>query len=131
LAQLSEKFTVACPSYRAYARTVYQGHLFVGEKLISHFSMRHHPLTPMTDPDLPSNLGLQCNIPVGLIPFCDVDAGVVAIQERFKSEEKAGRKILIADAISNQHIDSLAEACQRMKLVTGGPHLAPPWSRSK
>jgi 3-dehydrotetronate 4-kinase len=123
LAQLSANFTVACPSYPEHARTVYQGHLFVGEKLISQSSMRHHPLTPMTDPDLVGFLGLQCDLPVGLIPFCNVDAGPAAIQERFKSEEKAGRKILIADAICNRHINSLAEACRKMKLVSGGAAL--------
>jgi len=119
----SADFTVACPSYPAYARTVYQGHLFVGAKLISQSSMRHHPLTPMTDPDLVNFLGLQCTGPVGLIPLCDVDEGFAAIRERFKSEKKAGRNIVIADAVYDRHINSIAEACREMKLVTGGAPL--------
>jgi len=123
LAQHSAGFTIACPSYPAYARTVYQGHLFVGEKLISQSSMRHHPLTPMMDPDMVGFLGLQCDLPVGLVPLCDVDAGALAIRKRFETEKEAGKRILIADAVFDRHIDSLAEACLEMKLITGGAPL--------
>ena len=33
-------------------RTLYQGHLFVHDRLLSESGMQNHPLTPMTDPDL-------------------------------------------------------------------------------
>ena len=33
-------------------RTVYQGHLFVGDQLLSECGIQHHPLTPMTDANL-------------------------------------------------------------------------------
>jgi 3-dehydrotetronate 4-kinase len=121
--QYAADLTVACPSYPAYARTVYQGHLFVGENLVSHSSMRNHPLTPMRDSDLVGFLTLQCSFPVGLISLRDVDAGSVAVRKRFAGEREAGRKILIADAIFDRHIASIADACGNMKLVTGGAPL--------
>src|SRR6188768_3752864 len=51
-ARLDADFTIACPAYPALKRTVYAGHLFVGTELLSDSSMRHHPLTPMTDANL-------------------------------------------------------------------------------
>src|SRR4029079_15697218 len=49
---LGTDFTVACPAFPANGRTIYKGYLFVGDELLSESGMRHHPLTPMTDPNL-------------------------------------------------------------------------------
>ncbi|MCB1941366.1 MAG: four-carbon acid sugar kinase family protein, partial [Candidatus Accumulibacter sp.] len=48
LEALGERIAVVCPAYPANRRTVFQGHLFVGEVLLSDSPMRNHPLTPMT-----------------------------------------------------------------------------------
>ena len=45
-------FCIACPAAPENGRSVYLGHLFVGESLLSDTHMRHHPLTPMTDANL-------------------------------------------------------------------------------
>ena len=45
-------FTIVCPAFPQNQRTVYQGHLFVGDVLLSDSGMRQHPLTPMTDANL-------------------------------------------------------------------------------
>ncbi|MEL6965126.1 MAG: four-carbon acid sugar kinase family protein, partial [Pseudomonadota bacterium] len=52
LQALGADFTIACPAFPENGRTVYQGHLFVGDRLLSESSMRHHPITPMTESDL-------------------------------------------------------------------------------
>src|SRR6476661_6929595 len=59
LAELDEAATVVVPSFPQAARTVYQGHLFVGSDLLSESSMRNHPLTPMLDSSVPRMLSLQ------------------------------------------------------------------------
>src|SRR3981081_4151858 len=43
------EFTIAVPAFPANKRTVYQGHLFVGDRLLNESGMQNHPLTPMTD----------------------------------------------------------------------------------
>ena len=46
-------FTIATPGVsRTTRRTVFKGHLFVGDVLLSESGMRNHPLTPMTDANL-------------------------------------------------------------------------------
>ena len=59
MAALEADFTVACPAAPENGRTVYQGHLFVGDSLLSETGMRHHPLNPMTDSNLVRVLGRQ------------------------------------------------------------------------
>ena len=49
---LGADFTIACPAFPENGRTIYKGHLFVGDVLLSESAMRDHPLTPMTDANL-------------------------------------------------------------------------------
>lgn len=115
-----QAFTLACPAYPALARTVYQGHLFVGDRLLSESSMRDHPLTPMRDPDLVRFLGRQTASPVGLVPLTDVEIGVEAIRRRFDDLAARGIRIAVADAILDRHVDILGKACADMRVATGG-----------
>ena len=45
-------FTIACPAFPDNGRTIFNGHLFVGDVLLCDSGMRDHPLTPMTDANL-------------------------------------------------------------------------------
>lgn len=49
LVELDANFAVVTPALPINGRTVYQGHLFVEDQLLSDSSMRHHPSTQMTD----------------------------------------------------------------------------------
>src|SRR5690606_30470839 len=46
---LDARHVVVCPAYPTLKRSVFHGHLFVGDRLLSESSMENHPLTPMTD----------------------------------------------------------------------------------
>ena len=81
-ARLDADFTIACPAYPALKRTVYAGHLFVGSELLSDSSMRHHPLTPMTDANLVRVLGRQTRSHVGLVDLATIETGSVAVAAR-------------------------------------------------
>jgi uncharacterized protein YgbK (DUF1537 family) len=123
MAELGVDITLACPSYPAYARTVYQGHLFVGVQPVAESSMRHHPLTPMTDSNLVRFLGKQCQVPVGLVPLQAVEEGSAAVKAEVVRRREQGERILIADAITDRHIETLAAAAYDLRLVTGGAAL--------
>src|SRR5215510_7030823 len=104
---LGVSFTIACPAYPQLRRTVYLRHLFVGHQLLSESSMRHHPLTPMSDANLVRVLGRQCRLPIGLLTVPDVDAGVDAVRARLESLQATGPCIVLADALHDRHIDVL------------------------
>jgi len=120
---LGVSFTIACPAYPQLRRTVYLGHLFVGHQLLSESSMRHHPLTPMSDANLVRVLGRQCRLPIGSLMTPDVDAGVDAVRARLKSLQAKGPCIIVADALLDRHIDVLGSACEDHRFLTGGAAL--------
>ncbi|MGI9483574.1 MAG: 3-oxo-tetronate kinase [Hyphomicrobiales bacterium] len=121
---LGTDMTIACPAAPENVRTVYQGHLFVGGKLLSETGMRHHPITPMTDPNLVDVLARQSRSKVGLVSFTEVAAGPDAVRKRLQSNKKDACRLAIADALTDEHLRTLAEAGFDMPLMTGGSGLA-------
>jgi len=123
---VEEDFTVACPAYPENERTVYQGHLFVGDRLLSESGMGHHPLTPMADADLVRFLGKQCRRPdsVGLVPFDAVDLGASAIRVSIGELRGQGVRLAVVDATKEDHLWSTATAVAELRLVTGGSGIA-------
>lgn len=121
--KLDASFSIACPAYPSLARTVYAGHLFVGNQLLSDSSMRHHPLTPMTDANLVRVLGRQSRSRVGLVELATIEAGPPAIADRFAELAGAGYPVAIVDALFDRHLDAIAEASAGLGLVSGGAAL--------
>ena len=117
-------FTLACPAFPANGRTVYQGHLFVNGVPLHESSMKDHPLTPMRDSNLVRVLQRQTEVSVGLVPFEDVDAGVEAVKRAFARAKAAGNRIVIVDAITDQHLRTIGLAAADMPLITGGSGVA-------
>ncbi|HZP92410.1 MAG TPA: 3-oxo-tetronate kinase [Burkholderiales bacterium] len=124
LEALGENFTVFNPAFPVNRRTIYKGYLFVGDELLSESGMRHHPLTPMTDPSLVRVLQRQSKYKVGLVPYATIGKGVAAVREAFERLKREGVRHAILDSITDDHLTMLGEACADMKLVTGGSGMA-------
>lgn len=114
----------ATPAYPRNQRTVYQGYLFVGDRLLSETGMRTHPLTPMTDANLVRVLQEQTPRRVGLVPLHEVDRGAVAVGERLAALQAAGCRHAIVDATEQRHLEDLGRALLDYPLTTGGAGLA-------
>ncbi len=112
------KTTIACPSFPANGRTVYQGHLFVGSSLLSESPMKDHPLTPMRDSNLVAVLSRQTTVPVGLIPHSTIAKGAKAIRAAMTPG------IHIVDTLDDADLMSIGAACADLPLVTGGSGIA-------
>lgn len=121
---LGTDFTIATPAFPDNGRTVFKGHLFVGDVLLSESGMRHHPLTPMTDSNLVTVLRAQTERAVGLIDHTVVAEGAEAIQSRIAALRAQGRGIAVVDAVSNDDLLRLAAAVRELPLVTAGSGLA-------
>ena len=121
---LGVSFSVACPAFPTNQRTIYQGYLFVADRILSESSMRDHPLNPMDDPLLTRVLQRQCRGKVGLIPVGVVEGGSAAIRAEMQTLESSGATLAIVDAITDAHLLSIGEACADSKLLTGGSGLA-------
>jgi uncharacterized protein YgbK (DUF1537 family) len=121
---LGTDFAIACPAFPENGRTVFRGHLFVQDQLLSDSGMRTHPLTPMTDSNLVRVLQAQSRSPVGLVRHDTVAQGADAVRARFDALRADGVRLAVADAIDNDDLHVLARACADHPLITAGSGVA-------
>ncbi|HAS8513067.1 TPA: four-carbon acid sugar kinase family protein [Vibrio vulnificus] len=124
LAELNEDFTIVCPALPVNGRTVYNGHLFVFQDLLSDSGMRNHPVTPMTDSSLIRMMDAQSQGSSGLVNFQVIEQGSQAVSERFETLKQQGVRYAVVDAFNADHLVTLGQAAKSLKLVTGGSGLA-------
>jgi uncharacterized protein YgbK (DUF1537 family) len=117
-------FALACPAFPENGRSVYKGHLFVGDKLLNESGMEHHPLTPMTDANLVRVLARQVKAKVGLVPYEIVARGARAISDAFQRLRTDGARFAIVDAIADADLHAIGEAAADLPLITGGSGVA-------
>ncbi len=124
LKRLGSGFALACPAFPTNGRTIYLGHLFVGNALLNESGMENHPLTPMTDANLVRVLGRQTDGAVGLVPFNTVEQGAAATRQTMMRLAEQGRRYAIVDAVTDQHLLAIGEAAAQHALITGGSGVA-------
>ena len=115
---------IFCPAFPTTGRSVYQGHLFVGDQLLSDSPLKDHPLNPMTESDLRRWLGMQTGQPVGHVAADVVFAGAAAIKAGLQAEQDAGRREIIVDAITDNDLLEIGRAAAGLPLLTGGSGIA-------
>ncbi|AXS83336.1 3-oxo-tetronate kinase [Marinobacter sp. Arc7-DN-1] len=115
--------TVMVPAFPINGRTVYQGHLFVGDRLLNESGMQDHPLNPMHDADLVRVLAKQTAHPVGLVARPVVSGGHIATRQHLENLKAQGVRHVICDTIDESDLTTLAQAVVDMPLVTGGSGL--------
>ncbi|WP_319533654.1 3-oxo-tetronate kinase [uncultured Cohaesibacter sp.] len=118
--------TIYCPAFPENGRSIFMGNLFVGEQPIAESPMKDHPLTPMRDSNLMRLLQPQVTKPVGLANRLCVAKGPDAIKARLEELKKDGVAHVVVDAVANDDLYLIAEACQDMALLTGGSAIAMP-----
>jgi uncharacterized protein YgbK (DUF1537 family) len=121
---LGTDFTIACPAFPENGRTIYKGHLFVGDALLSDSPMKDHPLTPMTDANLVRVLARQTRREVGLVEHKSVRRGTAAIRARFDELRAKGTAHAVVDALADDDLLAIGAACAGLALVTAGSGVA-------
>lgn len=121
---LSAHKVIVCPAFPGAGRSVYQGHLFVRDRLLNESGMEHHPLTPMTDADLRRWLAPQTQHSVGHVPAEEVFAGPDRIAATLEAQHMAGHRLIVVDAIRDADLTAVGKAAKDLPLVTGGSGVA-------
>lgn len=121
--RLGANKTIYCPSFPINGRTVYLGHMFVGDVLLSESGMKNHPINPMCDPDLRRVLARQVGGDVGLVPLKVVRLGAAAVRDHLSSLSQSH---IIVDAVNDEDLAVIAEATLDLPLITGGAGIALP-----
>jgi 3-dehydrotetronate 4-kinase len=115
---------VVCPAYPSLKRSIYAGHLFVGDRLLSESGMEHHPLNPMTDADIRRWLGYQSRSQVGHVPAATILKGREAIRAALDAEHAAGAGLIVTDVIRDEDLIEIGAAVADLPLLTGGSGIA-------
>lgn len=123
MVELGQDFTVVCPALPVNHRTVYLGHLFVGEELLHESGMRNHPVTPMLDSNIIRLMEAQSSGRAQSLSVPTIDDGSAAVEIELTRMRAAGVQYAVLDAIHEAHLESLGQAVKRMPLVTGGSGL--------
>ena len=126
MAEVGADQTIYCPAFPENGRSIFMGNLFVGEQPIAESPMKDHPLTPMRDSNLMRLLQPQVTKPVGLANRLTVAKGSEALKARLKTLADEGVAHVIIDAVANEDLFTISEACQDFKLMTGGSAIAMP-----
>ncbi|MEI4488711.1 3-oxo-tetronate kinase [Frigidibacter sp. MR17.14] len=123
-ARMGASGVVVCPAFPGAGRTVYQGHLFVFDRLLSDSGMQHHPLTPMTDPDIRRVLAAQTTASVGHVAAPVVRAGSTAVAQALEMARARGEIFCVTDAVSDDDLLTIGTALADARLITGGSGIA-------
>lgn len=118
--------TIYCPAFPENGRSIYMGNLFVGRQPLSESPMKDHPLTPMRDSNLMRLLSPQVTGSVDLVDRLTVDLGPEAIADALSQFRDGNLSHVIVDAVANEDLFTIAEACKDMPLLTGGSAVAMP-----
>ena len=116
--------TIYCPAFPENGRSVFMGHLFVGEQLLSESPMKDHPLTPMRDSGLMRLLTPQVAGAVGLANRNIVSKGPTALRAKLAQLSSDGIRHVIIDAVCDDDLRTIAAASFDMPLLTGGSAIA-------
>lgn len=111
--------TAFCPTSAEMARSVFNGHLFVGGELVSESPKRFDPLTPMTDPNLVRVLQRQSKRRVGLAPHHIVRASQADLCRHVDQLVADGVSHIIVDAIYKEDLDAIAALTVEWPVMTG------------
>ncbi|PTX56248.1 uncharacterized protein YgbK (DUF1537 family) [Litoreibacter ponti] len=116
--------TIYCPAFPENGRAIFMGNLFVGEQPLAESPMKDHPLTPMRDSNLVRLLEPQVTRPVGLANRLVVEKGADALRDRMAELRGQGVAHVVVDAVSNDDLYVISEACRDMAFLTGGSAVA-------
>ena len=105
-----------CPAFPENGRSVFMGHLFVGDQLLSDSGMKDHPLTPMKDANLAHVLEPQVKDSVGIWNRVAQKNG----------HDMPNTTHIIGDAVEFADLEFLVANTPSDVLLTGGSALAMP-----
>ena len=126
MADLGADQTIYCPAFPENGRSIFMGNLFVGQQLLAESPMKDHPLTPMRDSNLMRLLEPQVTKPVGLASRLKVAGGATALRAELDKMKMDGIAHVIVDAVDDEDLAIIAQACQDMPIITGGSAVAMP-----
>lgn len=109
-----EAIAVVVPAMPQSRRILVGGYSVIDCVALSQTDVAHDVRTPVVESHIPHLLAAQTQHQVGYVSLSDVLDGFQATCAAFLRQRDAGARVIVADAISEDHIQQLAEAVVRM-----------------
>lgn len=101
---------IMVPAFPASNRICVGGYLIVNGVMLSETAIAQDVKTPVSSSYIPDILKNQTNYHVGQVEMKDVQGGSRKIRERIEERIQDGEKIILVDAVTEQHISDIAKA---------------------
>jgi 3-dehydrotetronate 4-kinase len=115
-------FTIAIPALPVNGRTQYLGHLFVNGVPLDESPLRHHPLNPMDDANLPRFFARQSALPTKVVSLDVIRKGSDAIRAALTGLPRG--TVAFLDCTEDADLAAIAAATHDLPFITGGSGLA-------
>ncbi len=127
LAETALPLCFMAPSYPEQNRFLTAGIMMVGGKPIALTEAATEAASPVRESNVVNLLARQTSLSIGRIDLTDVASGKEVLRRAVERERKAGRRIIVFDAVSRRDLAVIAEgafAMERMPLLAGSAGLA-------
>jgi len=105
------------PSYPEQGRVLVGGIMMVGEKPLALTEAARDAASPVQESHICKLLVSQTSLSIGTIDLTHVASGTEALRRVVEREQRAGRRIVIFDAVSRQDLATIAEVALSMETV--------------
>lgn len=122
-ADSGDSIVLVTPAFPATARTVYKGHLFVGDVPLNESPLKDHPLNPMHDSSLVRVLARQSNAKVGLANLAVVVKGPEALRAHLADLAENGVGAVVADAVFDLDLKTIGAVALEHRVSVGASGL--------
>jgi len=105
------------PSYPEQGRVLVGGIMMVGDKPLALTEAARDAASPVQESHICKLLANQTSLSIGTIDLTHVASGKEALRKVVEREQRAGRRIIIFDAVSRQDLATIAEVALSMETV--------------
>jgi uncharacterized protein YgbK (DUF1537 family) len=118
-----DAMVLVTPAFPETGRTVYQGHLFVGQTPLDESPLKDHPLNPMHDSNLVRVLARQSRTKIGLAGLSVISQGSGALGKHLDSLASQGVGAAIADAVFERDLETIGTVALSHRVSVGASGL--------
>ncbi|MDP6664063.1 MAG: four-carbon acid sugar kinase family protein [SAR202 cluster bacterium] len=101
---------IVCPAFPRLGRTVVDGRVLVHGRPVQHTTEGQDALAPVTSGNLVELLTAEGELTAASVGRSIVDAGPGTIAAEIKAQADKGHNVVVVDAVTDGHLDSLADA---------------------
>lgn len=105
------------PSYPEQGRVLVGGIMMVGDKPLALTETGRDAASPVQESHVCKLLANQTSLSIGTIDLTHVASGKEALRRVVEREQRAGRRIIIFDAVSRQDLATIAEVALSMETI--------------